>query len=249
MPKPHSSSAATRQRLIEAAARKFAQNGFRAVSIRDIASAAEVNPALINYHFGGKEGIFEEVIRASAADHVAQRMHDLTRARANGARIDLEGLLRIYLQPLLNKKKWSSEEANFARLHASLINERSDVAEEIAARAFNTVNIAFIDEIGGSLEETQPYTEGRVVWDANIITSRGPGTALEWSLCCVEAIFGRAKALEVAGPMVTRNPRRCPRSGPSSGDWRRRSPRASTERWKNTRTEGWRDDGHRQYAN
>ena len=46
------------------------------------------------------------------------------------------------------------------------------------------------------------YTEGRVVWDANIITSRGPGTA-QWSLCCVEAIFGRAKALEVAGPMVT----------------------------------------------
>ena len=60
-------------------------------------------------------------------------------------------MLRIYLQPLLNKKKWSSEEANFARLHASLINERSDVAEEIAARAFNTVNIAFIDEIGAVL--------------------------------------------------------------------------------------------------
>ena len=52
-----------------------------------------------------------------------------------------------------------------------------------------------------SLEETQPYTEGRVVWDANIITSRGPGTP-GGELCCVEAIFGRAKA-GVAGPMVT----------------------------------------------
>ena len=31
----------------------------------------------------------------------------------------------------------------------------------------------------------------------------GSRDALEWSLCCVEAIFGRAKALEVAGPMVT----------------------------------------------
>ncbi|GGL81050.1 hypothetical protein GCM10011392_39570 [Wenxinia marina] len=147
MARTNSNSAATRQSLIEAAADKFAEKGFRAVSIRDIAGAAEVNPALIAYHFGGKEGIFEEVIRASAADHVAQRMHDLTRARAKGAEIGLEGLLRIYLEPLLNKKKWSSNRANFARLHASLINERSEVAEEIAARAFNTVNLAFIDEI------------------------------------------------------------------------------------------------------
>ena len=81
----------------------------------------------------------------------------------------------------------------------AVLGEPKGFLEGVAA----TSHPAFIDEIGGSLEETQPYTEGRVVWDANIITSRGPGTALEWSLCCVEAIFGRAKALEVAGPMVT----------------------------------------------
>ena len=87
-----------------------------------------------------------------------------------------------------------------ADAHASqVLGEPKGFLEGVAA----TSHPAFIDEIGGSLEETQPYTEGRVVWDANIITSRGPGTALEWSLCCVEAIFGRAKALEVAGPMVT----------------------------------------------
>ena len=153
MAKAQSNAAQTRQKLIEAAGEKFAQNGFRAVSVRDIASAAKVNPALIAYHFGNKEGLFEEVMRASAADHVAQRMHDLTRARANGVEIDLEGLLRIYLQPLLNNKNWQSGAANFARLHASLINERSEVAEEIAARAFNTVNIAFIDEISALLPD------------------------------------------------------------------------------------------------
>ena len=84
------------------------------------------------------------------------------------------------------------------RTPSQVLGEPKGFLEGVAA----TSHPAFIDEIGGSLEETQPYTEGRVVWDANIITSRGPGTALEWSLCCVEAIFGRAKALEVAGPMV-----------------------------------------------
>ena len=45
-----------------------------------------------------------------------------------------------------------------------------------------------------------------MVWDANIITSRGPGSSLEWSLCCVEAIFGKEKAREVALPMVVPPP-------------------------------------------
>ena len=91
---------------------------------------------------------------------------------------------------------------NLAKCRARKARSRPG-AQKPQSQQAATSHPAFIDEIGGSLEETQPYTEGRVVWDANIITSRGPGTALEWSLCCVEAIFGRAKALEVAGPMVT----------------------------------------------
>ena len=42
----------------------------------------------------------------------------------------------------------------------------------------------------------------RVVVDGNVVTSRGPGTAFEFSLCLVGMLFGREKAEEVAGPMV-----------------------------------------------
>jgi 4-methyl-5(b-hydroxyethyl)-thiazole monophosphate biosynthesis len=38
--------------------------------------------------------------------------------------------------------------------------------------------------------------------DQHVVTSRGPGTALEWALCLVEQLFGEDKAKEVAGPMV-----------------------------------------------
>lgn len=38
--------------------------------------------------------------------------------------------------------------------------------------------------------------------DGNLITSRGPGTALEFALAIVEHLYGSAKAKEVAGPMV-----------------------------------------------
>ena len=42
----------------------------------------------------------------------------------------------------------------------------------------------------------------RVVVDGKIITSRGPGTALLFSLTIVEALMGKAKRDEVHGPMI-----------------------------------------------
>lgn len=44
--------------------------------------------------------------------------------------------------------------------------------------------------------------ESRVVVDGNCITSRGPGTAVEFALALVEQLFGRGKREEVAAPMV-----------------------------------------------
>ena len=42
----------------------------------------------------------------------------------------------------------------------------------------------------------------RVVVDGNCITSRGPGTAMEFALKLVEVLFGRESRDAVAGPMV-----------------------------------------------
>lgn len=42
----------------------------------------------------------------------------------------------------------------------------------------------------------------RVVVDGNCITSRGPGTAMEFALKLVELLFGREARDAVAGPMV-----------------------------------------------
>lgn len=46
------------------------------------------------------------------------------------------------------------------------------------------------------------HVPSRVVVDGNLITSRGPGTALEFALAVVAALFGPEKAKDVAGPMV-----------------------------------------------
>ncbi|WP_061961519.1 TetR/AcrR family transcriptional regulator [Demequina flava] len=50
-----------RERIIESALALFAERGNEAVSIRDIATAADVSPALIPHHFGSKAGLVEAV--------------------------------------------------------------------------------------------------------------------------------------------------------------------------------------------
>ncbi len=43
----------------------------------------------------------------------------------------------------------------------------------------------------------------RVVIDDNLVTSQGPGTALVFAMTLVQLLFGRQKAHDIAGPMVT----------------------------------------------
>ena len=46
------------------AAPLFAQKGFAAVSVKELAEAAEVNIALISYYFGGKEKLYAAILEA-----------------------------------------------------------------------------------------------------------------------------------------------------------------------------------------
>ncbi|XP_021287580.1 LOW QUALITY PROTEIN: protein DJ-1 homolog B [Herrania umbratica] len=48
----------------------------------------------------------------------------------------------------------------------------------------------------------QSFIDNRVVVDGNLITSRGPGTAMEFALAIVEKFFGRQKAIELAKVML-----------------------------------------------
>lgn len=52
----------TRKRLIEAAARLFAERGYANSSVAAIGDAAGVSRGLINHHFGSKENLLYEVI-------------------------------------------------------------------------------------------------------------------------------------------------------------------------------------------
>ena len=62
--RPRAGSAGNvRERLLHAARELFQRYGYRAVSSRQISAAAGVNFAMIRYYFGGKPGLYREILQ------------------------------------------------------------------------------------------------------------------------------------------------------------------------------------------
>lgn len=60
----------TEERLIRAAEQLFAEHGFNGATTRMIAQKADVNIALINRYFDGKEGLFLRIIKDRSHLHI-----------------------------------------------------------------------------------------------------------------------------------------------------------------------------------
>ncbi len=88
--------AATRRRLLAAAARCFADRGFHGTTIREIAQRAKVNVAAGNYHFGSKKELYLEVLRGEFAQaKLALQAGGASPTPAELDRLDREGLIGV----------------------------------------------------------------------------------------------------------------------------------------------------------
>ncbi|QEV19466.1 TetR/AcrR family transcriptional regulator [Streptomyces alboniger] len=58
---------ATRDRILQAARDEFSERGYEKTSVRGIAKAAAVDPALVHHYFGTKEQVFEAAITVAFA--------------------------------------------------------------------------------------------------------------------------------------------------------------------------------------
>lgn len=85
MAKPEKSARGdlTRQALLDAATEVFGRDGFDAASSRSLAKAAGVNQALINYHFGGKLGLYHAVFESIVAQ-LSARMGPVAESVSSG---------------------------------------------------------------------------------------------------------------------------------------------------------------------
>ncbi|MET9773313.1 TetR family transcriptional regulator [Streptomyces sp. NPDC006367] len=60
-------AAGTRDRILDAAREEFSERGYEKTSVRGIAKAAGVDPALVHHYFGTKEQVFEAAIEVAFA--------------------------------------------------------------------------------------------------------------------------------------------------------------------------------------
>ncbi|MEM7646778.1 MAG: TetR family transcriptional regulator [Pseudomonadota bacterium] len=67
----------TKEKIIDVARELFAQFGYNGTSIRQIADQSGVNIAAVNYHFGGKGGLYWSVID-SAYDWIEDGVKDIS---------------------------------------------------------------------------------------------------------------------------------------------------------------------------
>jgi len=93
-------SFSTKDRILDAAERLFALHGFAGTSLRQITALVEVNSAAVNYHFGNKELLINEVFRRRMDIMNAQRLAQLAAART-AQPMTLEAVLAAFIEPAL----------------------------------------------------------------------------------------------------------------------------------------------------
>ncbi|MEO8907237.1 MAG: TetR/AcrR family transcriptional regulator [Microbacteriaceae bacterium] len=142
---PHPQTASSRERIVDAATRLFAERGYDATSTRSISDAVGLNLATVAYHVGSKSDLYREVMHQA---HTAQRdllagaLDDLRAAGSTEAeaRAALSRFVDAYLDfcvvhphiPALWMRRWLSEGADAAELEA-------EYAQPLAAAASDAV--------------------------------------------------------------------------------------------------------------
>jgi AcrR family transcriptional regulator len=114
-----------RERLLDAAERLFALNGIAETSVRAITNEAGANVAAINYYFGSRSGLFQEVVarRLAALDQKRKQLLEGFRTEAGG-NPTVEDVLYAFAAPSI---ELAFEYPYFARLISQLRlnNDRS----------------------------------------------------------------------------------------------------------------------------
>lgn len=100
-------SEVTRERIMKAAERLFAERGYEATSIRAIVARARVNQAAINYHFSGKEGLYRAVLQAAFRGLTEQQVTHAGEASAMSREDALVAFIRRQMRPLLARDEAS----------------------------------------------------------------------------------------------------------------------------------------------
>ncbi|MBE3637297.1 TetR/AcrR family transcriptional regulator [Mangrovicoccus algicola] len=154
--------------VLDTAERLFAERGFSAVSLREVAREAGVAVSSVIYHYEDKFGLLAEIYDRHTRPMNARRAELLGEATRIADRSDrLTAILRAYLIPAFRS---SGDEtgggARFTRLRAMLSAEADPKVRGIIAASFDATTRQFLDAIGDCLPGAE---RGAIVWQAQFL--------------------------------------------------------------------------------
>lgn len=148
------------QAILLAAEKLFAQHGYRAVSIRQIADEAGVPLALVSYYHGQKHELFQAIFNHWRGT-VDERLALLAQAREGspGPHM-LRRIVEAFVRPVLRLRA-SSEGEYYAQLVARELFYRTPEAVQVLSDHFDPMAHAFIDALHAACPGS---TRGDAAW-------------------------------------------------------------------------------------
>ncbi len=149
-----------KQDILLAAEKLFAQRGYHAVSLREIAEEAGVTLALVNYYFGQKHELFDAIF-ARWSGTIDERLVALRAASHDPADpASLRSIIEAFTGPVLRLRA-SSEGEFYALLVARELAHATQEADQVLRRHFDPMAHAFIDALNKVLPGA---SRGQIAW-------------------------------------------------------------------------------------
>ncbi len=117
----------TRERLLRAGGEVFADDGFRAATVRRICAKADANVSAVKYHFGDKAGLYTAVLEHSLSASLEKYPPDLGVLPHDSPRKRLHAFVRSFLLRMLAEDRC----ALYGRLMAREIAEPTTAFDRI----------------------------------------------------------------------------------------------------------------------
>ena len=138
----------TKDRILGAAEELFAQHGFAGTSLRQVTTRADVNIAAVNYHFGSKENLVNEVFRRRMDEMSARRLAQLKTALQQHPG-ELEPVLAAFVEPALAMAQDRHGGGAFIRVIARAYAEKNDNLRKFLSNQYGHVLRDFAKAIAG----------------------------------------------------------------------------------------------------
>ena len=139
-----------RENILDAAEVDFSQRGYAGTSLKDVAALCGVTQALITYYFGTKQQLFEQVFLRRAAVVSAERVQRLNDLKASAKKVDVRGIVRAFLTPLVELRNSNGGRA-FIRLQARLHTEPPDISYTLRSTAYGDSTDAYVEALRTAL--------------------------------------------------------------------------------------------------